>query len=132
MKKVLLGAILLFSIISCTQQSKLEKFVEKTVKDKLNDPDSFVLVRLNQEKTDVVNILFEKNKEEVKTRKLNYEKYGDADSASKYVLAKKTEDNVKQVNNGSMVYVSYTYRAKNSLGGVVTDTKFSFIDLSKI
>lgn len=132
MKKLLLGAILLFSITSCTQQSKLENFVEKTVKVKLNDPDSFVLVSLNQEKTDVVNVIFEKNKEEVKMRKLNYEKYGDANSASKYVLAKKIEDNIKQVNNGTMVYVSYTYRAKNSFGGMVTDTKFSFIELSKI
>ena len=132
MKKILLGAILIFSIMSCTQQSKLEKFVEKEVKSKLNDPDSFELVSLKTEKTEVVNILFEKINDEVKMRKSNYDKFGDNESASKYNLAKKTEDNVLKVNNGSMVYVSYTYRAKNSTGGIITETKFSFVDLSKI
>jgi|GEM_PF-3632288 hypothetical protein len=132
MKKLLLGAILIFSMMSCTQQSKLEKFVEKEVKSKLNDPESFELVSLKTEKTEVVNILFEKIKDEVKMRKSNYDKYGDNESASKYNLAKKTEDNVLKVNNGSMVYVSYTYRAKNATGGIITETKFSFVDLSKI
>jgi hypothetical protein len=132
MKKILLGAILIFSMMSCTQQSKLEKFVEKEVKNKLNDPESFELVSLKTEKTEVVNILFEKTKDEVKIRKSNYDKYGDNESASKYNLAKKTEDNVMQVNNGTMVYVSYTYRAKNLTGDTVTETKFSFIDLKKI
>lgn len=132
MKKILLIAIFSLSLVSCTQQSKLEKFVENTVKNKLNDPDSFELVSLKTEKTEVVNILFEKIKEEVKTRKINYDKYGDNESANKYNLAKKTENNVMQVNKGTMVYVSYTYRAKNLTGGIITETKFSFIDLSKI
>lgn len=132
MKKLLLGAILIFSMMSCTQQSKLEKFVEKEVKSKLNDPASFVLISLSQEKTEVVNILFENAKEDVKMRKLNYDKYGDNESASKYNLAKKTEENVLKVNSGSMVYVSYKYSAKNLNGGTVTTTKSSFIDLDEI
>lgn len=132
MKKILLIALLSLSVISCTQQSKLEKFVENTVKNKLNDPESFQLVSLQVEKKETVNILFENIKEEVKMRKSNYDKYGDAKSASKYLEAKKTQNNVMQVNNGTMVYISYTYRAKNLTGGIVTDTKFSFVDLNKI
>lgn len=132
MKKILLIAIFTLSLVSCTQQSKLEKFVENTVKNKLNDPDSFELVSLKTEKTEVVNILFEKIKGEVKMRKINYDKYRDNESANKYNLAKKTENNVMQVNKGTMVYVSYTYRAKNLTGGIISETKFSFIDLSKI
>jgi hypothetical protein len=132
MKKILLITILSLSLISCTQQSKLENFVEKTVKNKLNDPDSFVLVSLTQEKTEAVNVLFENISKEVEMRKSNYNKYGDNESASKYNLALKTEENVQKVNDGSMVYVSYTYKAKNLTGGIITETKFSFVDLNKI
>ncbi|WP_125721597.1 hypothetical protein [Flavobacterium ustbae] len=132
MKKILLLIVISLTVISCTQQSKLEKFIEKTVKNKLNDPESFELVSLKTENKDVVNILFEKNKEEVVNRKKNYEKYGDSESASKYALAKKIEDNVRQVNNGTMVYATYTYRVKNATGNIITETKFSFIALNKI
>lgn len=132
MKKILLGALLLLSMVSCTQQYKLEKFVENTVKDKLNDPDSFELVKLTTEKTEVVNIIFARIDEDVKMRKANYEKYGDSNSASKYALALAIKKNMILVNNNKMVYVVYTYRTKNSFGGIITLTKFSFIDLSKI
>jgi len=131
-KKPLLLLLILVSVISCTQQSKLEKFVENAVKSKLNNPESFELVSLKTENKEVVNILFEKNKKEVINRKKNYEKYGDNESARKYALAKKIERNVKQVNNGTMLYVTYRYRAKNAAGNTINETKSSFIELNKI
>jgi hypothetical protein len=47
--------VISLSLISCTQQSKLEKFVEKREKNRLNDDESFELVSLKTENKEVVN-----------------------------------------------------------------------------
>lgn len=135
MKKLLLCTILTFSLISCTQQSKVEKFITKTVSEKLDDPSSFELVKVriiekskiqsckDSEKLnlDMADLKFSSNKE-----------FGVNEHNQAIALYQKNIERFELVEKGVMLYVDYTFRAKNKMGAIVTDTKSTFIPIDEL
>lgn len=117
-RNILILLTIFFTLISCeTKQDIIKENITETLKEKMNNPDSFQFVSMNIKKTISVG----ERKEVITAEKLKevYGTLGDSKLFKQYqtefkFLQKQTDD-----NKDAVYYVDFVVRGENSYGAII-------------